>query len=458
MEQNQRRLAQFTVEGLFGLFDHTIPLNLEERITLVHAPNGYGKTVILKFISGFFGGSLAIFGQVEFRQIELLFSDGSSVAIKQDPPKAYPRRPPNQFALRRPYRIDYTDDFGTNRYDPEERDPSGRIGPPISTVALERYLPFISRFRPGEWHDSLVSDIISTDELLDRYWDRLPPSYRRSSPIPEWLDSVRESVHCRLIDTHRLFNNETRARSSRDEPMKPAVRTYSEELASDIQNLLASSVSFAQKLDQSFPNRVLERLRTSGPALPDEAIRQRLAELDKLRERLVSVGLLGSADEGALRSHDQLDEPTRRFLSEYIVDTSEKLNFYSPLLVKLELFLRIVNSRFQFKTVSISDKAGFVFTDINRQLLTPESLSSGEQHELVLIYELLFKTRKNTLILIDEPEISLHIAWEKRFLQDLDEIIKLTDIDALLSTHSPQIIGSRLNLAVQLQAPKSMQN
>ena len=41
------RLAQVTVTGLFGVFDHPIPIHLKERITIMHGPNGYGKTIIL---------------------------------------------------------------------------------------------------------------------------------------------------------------------------------------------------------------------------------------------------------------------------------------------------------------------------------------------------------------------------------------------------------------------------
>jgi len=63
--------------------------------------------------------------------------------------------------------------------------------------------------------------------------------------------------------------------------------------------------------------------------------------------------------------------------------------------------------------------------DIGGRPVDLESLSSGEQHELVLLYDLLFKTKKDTLLLVDEPEISLHIAWQKQFLSDLRRIIAL---------------------------------
>jgi predicted ATP-binding protein involved in virulence len=80
------RLRQFRVQGLFGLFDHTIPFNLEQRITIIHAPNGYGKTVILQLLSSFFGGSLKIFRSVEFELIQFDFDDEHTITIRKRPP------------------------------------------------------------------------------------------------------------------------------------------------------------------------------------------------------------------------------------------------------------------------------------------------------------------------------------------------------------------------------------
>jgi predicted ATP-binding protein involved in virulence len=48
------RLSEFRVEGLFGLYDHRIALNLEDRITIIIGPNGRGKTVCLKIIEALF--------------------------------------------------------------------------------------------------------------------------------------------------------------------------------------------------------------------------------------------------------------------------------------------------------------------------------------------------------------------------------------------------------------------
>ena len=85
--------------------------------------------------------------------------------------------------------------------------------------------------------------------------------------------------------------------------------------------------------------------------------------------------------------------------------------------------------------------------------MSPTDLSSGEQHQLVMLYELLFKVKPNSLILIDEPEISLHLAWQVQFLKDLQTILKLADFDVLIATHSPSIIEDRWDLTVELKGP-----
>ena len=78
-------------------------------------------------------------------------------------------------------------------------------------------------------------------------------------------------------------------------------------------------------------------------------------------------------------------------------------------------------------------------------------LSSGEQQEVVLLYELLFKVKAGTLVLIDEPELSLHVVWQKQFLDDLFKIIELQKITIVVATHSPQIINNHWDLTVDLE-------
>jgi predicted ATP-binding protein involved in virulence len=142
-------------------------------------------------------------------------------------------------------------------------------------------------------------------------------------------------------------------------------------------------------------------------------------------------------------------------LSVYIEDVEKKLGIFDDVANKIDLLKRIINQRFLYKKMTISRRDGFVFTSSNGTRLTLENLSSGEQHELVLFYELLFKASPNSLILIDEPEISLHVVWQEQYLKDVQEIAQLVDIDALIATHSPDIIDGRRDLVVQLEGPEN---
>ena len=89
----------------------------------------------------------------------------------------------------------------------------------------------------------------------------------------------------------------------------------------------------------------------------------------------------------------------------------------------------------------------------NGNRVNASDLSSGEQHEIIMLYEMLFMGDQYDLILIDEPEISLHIEWQMEFLSDLEEVLKASKVDVLMATHSVAIArGAKLGL-VSLDSP-----
>ena len=63
-----------------------------------------------------------------------------------------------------------------------------------------------------------------------------------------------------------------------------------------------------------------------------------------------------------------------------------------------------------------------------------------------MLYKLIFKGEKDTIILIDEPEISLNVSWQREFLDDMKEIVDMNKISLIIATHSPQIINDNWEL------------
>ena len=102
--------------------------------------------------------------------------------------------------------------------------------------------------------------------------------------------------------------------------------------------------------------------------------------------------------------------------------------------------------------LGISKKKIF-FTDFFGKCCNQPGCSSvilGEQEILVLFYKLIFESDVN-LLLIDEPEISLHIAWQKELMENLKSIVNLKkNIQVIIATHSPQIISHNWDLQIDL--------
>ena len=65
-----------------------------------------------------------------------------------------------------------------------------------------------------------------------------------------------------------------------------------------------------------------------------------------------------------------------------------------------------------------------------------------------MFYNLVFNVQNNGLVLIDEPEISLHVEWQETYLDKLLAICKMNGLQAIVATHSPNIISSHYDLLV----------
>ena len=77
------------------------------------------------------------------------------------------------------------------------------------------------------------------------------------------------------------------------------------------------------------------------------------------------------------------------------------------------------------------------FSQIGESLV-PYQLSSGEKQMLVILLTVLVEDLQPTVLFMDEPEVSLHIEWQKRLI---DLIVELNpNVQVILTTHSPAVI------------------
>ena len=81
------RIRRVFVEGLFGLFDHEILMKLEDQITIIHAPNGFGKTAILRMITGLLQGHYYELRIYPFNVFGIEFEDGRTLTVETCSPE-----------------------------------------------------------------------------------------------------------------------------------------------------------------------------------------------------------------------------------------------------------------------------------------------------------------------------------------------------------------------------------
>ena len=138
--------------------------------------------------------------------------------------------------------------------------------------------------------------------------------------------------------------------------------------------------------------------------------------------------------------------------SEKIVELSSILEFerneiFEPLNKYIDLITHnfILNKELKFYN---NNKIDLVFFKGKREFLTSQ-LSSGEKQLLILFTEALLQKKRKCIFIADEPELSLHISWQRKIIATL----KLLNPNAqlILATHSPEIVGPLRNKTINMQ-------
>ncbi len=437
-------IKKIVIEKLFGFLKHDIELT-DEGVTFIHGPNGCGKTTVLKLIASFFRWNVSKLFEINFENMTIFYSTGESVLIqKHKKIKNYEEEkleiPTLNFSILnaendiKPFEI--SRDIKRSKAHPSE---------------IDDYIPFLERVGPREWINRKNGEHLSYFEVMEKFSHRLPFSHIKKRP--EWLQHYQNLNKLHFIETQRLIkvdHEDIRHSRRYNEPnVTEVIQLYSDEIKEQISYKLAESAAITQSKDRSFPERVLSIQLDEN--ISEDKIRNAYENTEKKTQKLMEAGLINQ-EKNINLPVKRLEETEKKVLALHLKDINEKLSIFDELQQKIETFIGIVSPKLRNKNFRINREYGFVFepTQGQKSMLEPTQLSSGEQHQIVLFYELIFKSSENSFFLIDEPEISLHVDWQRQFLEDVLKIAKLGNHNFLIATHSPQIIGSRRDISVPL--------
>jgi predicted ATP-dependent endonuclease of OLD family len=119
-----------------------------------------------------------------------------------------------------------------------------------------------------------------------------------------------------------------------------------------------------------------------------------------------------------------------------------KTNAYTKAFAARDSFKEILDSAFSetHKTLSNINRMDFVKAENRVEIpISWKNLSSGEKQLVIILLTVLMERGNDSILIMDEPEISMHITWQSQLL---DWIFKLNpNVQVIMSTHSPSIFG-----------------
>ena len=96
----------------------------------------------------------------------------------------------------------------------------------------------------------------------------------------------------------------------------------------------------------------------------------------------------------------------------------------------------------QIKFKGVDRNKEILFKNVQTENIKIEELSNGEQELITKAFSIYLAEIKDSIILIDEPESSLHPIWQSRITQLYQKIADQYNNQIILSTHSPHIVSA----------------
>ncbi|GAB3103721.1 AAA family ATPase [Isoptericola nanjingensis] len=420
------QLNRARVHGLFGYLDHEIEFTAGLPFVILYGANGVGKTTVLKMLNAVYENKFEDLMEIPFGALELEFSDGAKVfAIGRSSEQDGTLSQVQVHMVRRP---------GEKPVFWEMHRRSAM------TPRLRKWLQTETSWRPIErrlWQDVSDGETLTETELVEMFGDIVGQSDTgdRNEPQPKALELFLNTMSSQYIGTDRLtIDRGSRAARNRT---TQRVNYHSQDLRRQIHRAVTREANLSHELDRTFPMRLLA---DSDEFLSTEAeVRHKYNEQNSHRARLRQIGLISNMPEMQLPP-GEIDPWKLKAMSLFLQDAEKRISTYDSVLPRFSLFHEMINSRFVGKKIQITSRGLEIEIERTGRHLEPAMLSSGEQHELIMTYELIFKSQAGQLILIDEPELSLHSVWQQHFFDDLQRILRLTGSRAMVATHSPQIV------------------
>ena len=420
------RLSRLTVKRLFGVFSYDFSIEDGQQVALLTGPNGYGKTTLLKILSELSQANFIFFVTLPFEKISIEFTNDASICIVSEEENH------GSLVKEEDNRANKAKEIIFSWYQGEDLISSFVLAESKLLAYLSRH-PYFRYNRHGK--EQMVED--------NPYREIAFAKAEYPDLISKFIEEIGGSTF--LMCLHSLsvkFQPSDRLRNvcmvnhrGVEQDRVPSIKEISGELSSLMSTL---KEKFQSQVSDS-NNHLVQKVLDNSPTLGAEAYQEISNRLQEPLKRLREFKLLPDVE------IPQYVDSHAKLLTVYIQELEKNLEVYAEIYTCLLLFKRqLEKKRFVQKKMLLDPVKGIVVQNTQNYTYLPlETLSSGEQHEIIMLFRSIFGVKKKTILLIDEPENSLHVVWQNEFLEDIQELAHTLELQVIIATHSPFIVGER---------------
>lgn len=437
------QIIRVSITKLFGYLNHDIHF-VEDKATIVTAPNGAGKTTVLRLIKSVMQLDILEISKHQFEELSLCIDNWGTVHVRKSGGADEPTE------IFTSVLDEHDKSLGVASFSHEE----------VNSVSA-RVPPYYDYMGQGRWMDRRTMETVP-DHLVRRR-----PGMRRAGR-DAWTSKkfdpmAREKLdllfrgNVILVDTHRLDqidDEDPRSYASKrrdfgGDSNSSRISSYLKKIRNQIVKAKSESVRQSQLADATFVERAIQQATSEVDA------KELRIKYDSMLEKNNQLAINGLAAGDPVPFPSEADPVILKIMRPFIEDWSHRLEPLLDVNAKLELLRNLLDEKLStsLKKTAMSSAGGVKFKGWDGGDVNVASLSSGEQHLVALYTQLIFDSSAGDLVLIDEPEISWHVAWQETFLDDLERIRKLTQIQVIVATHSVSIINDKWNQTRDLYFP-----
>jgi energy-coupling factor transporter ATP-binding protein EcfA2 len=153
-----------------------------------------------------------------------------------------------------------------------------------------------------------------------------------------------------------------------------------------------------------------------------------------------------------------LTEKSKEYVSSHYKEISLLYKIIASDIKPLDMFLEAsaqlsesVNKFLTDKSLKVSSGGFYLYHERLHKPISGSDLSSGERQILLLICYTLVTGSRKSILLIDEPELSLNIKWQRKLIEQLDNLNPDSGNQKIIATHSIEILAKYMNQVRKLE-------